>query len=124
MANFLFYLMSVGAILCSLVVVSARNPVVSVLSLLGTFVCLATIYLLAGFLKRLPGRWGNAPHVEDPPLLGRAGGERPQPAAGGQSFGTGEQRPVVEQAVGEEDPGQSDAVDRPTKIRMGEKYLW
>lgn len=49
MANFLFYLMSVGAILCSLVVVSARNPVVSVLSLLGSFVCLAVIYLLAGF---------------------------------------------------------------------------
>ena len=41
--------MSVGAILCSLVVVSARNPVVSVLSLLGSFVCLAVIYLLAGF---------------------------------------------------------------------------
>lgn len=41
--------MSVGAVCGSLVVVSARNPVVSVLSLLGTFVCLATIYLLAGF---------------------------------------------------------------------------
>jgi NADH-quinone oxidoreductase subunit J len=36
-------------VLCSLVVVSARNPVVSVLSLLGSFVCLAVIYLLAGF---------------------------------------------------------------------------
>ena len=41
--------MSAGAIACSLVVISARNPVVSVLSLLGSFVCLATIYLLAGF---------------------------------------------------------------------------
>ena len=29
--------------------VSAKNPIVSVLSLLATFFCLATIYLLAGF---------------------------------------------------------------------------
>ena len=49
MANLLFYLMAVGAVVSSLVVVSARNPVVSVLSLLCSFVCLATIYLLAGF---------------------------------------------------------------------------
>jgi NADH-quinone oxidoreductase subunit J len=41
--------MSLGAVLGSLGVVSAKNPVVSVLSLLGTFFCLATIYLLAGF---------------------------------------------------------------------------
>ena len=41
--------MSVGAVGCSLLVISARNPVVSVLALLGSFVCLATIYLLAGF---------------------------------------------------------------------------
>ncbi len=49
MANFLFYLMGLGAIVGSLAVVSAKNPIVSVLSLLGTFFCLATIYLLAGF---------------------------------------------------------------------------
>ncbi|MCB9913748.1 MAG: NADH-quinone oxidoreductase subunit J [Planctomycetes bacterium] len=49
MANLLFYLVSLGAVVGALGVVAARNPVVSVLSLLGTFFCLATIYLLAGF---------------------------------------------------------------------------
>lgn len=49
MANLLFYVMGLGAIFGSLVVVSAKNPITSVLSLLGTFFCLATIYLLAGF---------------------------------------------------------------------------
>ena len=49
MANLLFYLVSLGAVVGSLGVVSAKNPVVSVLSLLGTFFCLATVYLLAGY---------------------------------------------------------------------------
>jgi len=48
-ANLLFYLVSLGAVVGSLGVVSAKNPIASVLSLLGTFFCLATIYLLAGF---------------------------------------------------------------------------
>ena len=41
--------MGLGVILGSLVVVCAKNSITSVLSLLGTFFCLATIYLLAGF---------------------------------------------------------------------------
>ena len=49
MANSLFYLMSLGAVVGSLGVVTSKNPIASVLSLLGTFFCLATIYLLAGF---------------------------------------------------------------------------
>ena len=49
MANLLFYLMALGAILGSLGVITGRNPIASVLSLLVTFFCLATIYLLAGF---------------------------------------------------------------------------
>lgn len=49
MANLLFYLVSLGAVVGSFGVVSAKNPIASVLSLLGTFFCLATIYLLAGF---------------------------------------------------------------------------
>jgi len=48
-ANFLFYLVSLGAVVGSFGVVSAKNPIASVLSLLGTFFCLATIYLLAGY---------------------------------------------------------------------------
>jgi NADH-quinone oxidoreductase subunit J len=48
-ANFLFYLMGAGAIAASVGVVSAKNPVMSVLSLLGSFFCLAVIYLLAGY---------------------------------------------------------------------------
>ena len=41
--------MALGAVIGSLGVVSAKNPIASVLSLLGTFFCLATIYLLSGF---------------------------------------------------------------------------
>jgi NADH-quinone oxidoreductase subunit J len=48
-ANFLFYLMALGAVLGSLGVITGKNPIASVLSLLVTFFCLATIYLLAGF---------------------------------------------------------------------------
>ena len=49
MENFLFYLMAAGALAGALGVVLARNPVASVLALLGSFFSLATIYLLAGF---------------------------------------------------------------------------
>ena len=49
MANALFYLMAFGVITLSLGVILSKNPVKAVLSLLGTFFCLATIYLLAGF---------------------------------------------------------------------------
>jgi NADH-quinone oxidoreductase subunit J len=48
-ANLLFYLVSLGAVVGSFGVVSSKNPIASVLSLLVTFFCLATIYLLAGF---------------------------------------------------------------------------
>ncbi len=41
--------MGLGAVLASIGVVAAKNPVMSVLSLLGSFFCLAVIYLLAGF---------------------------------------------------------------------------
>ena len=41
--------MALGAIVGSVAVVTAKNPITSVLSLLGSFFCLATIYLLAGF---------------------------------------------------------------------------
>jgi NADH-quinone oxidoreductase subunit J len=47
--NALFYLMAAGALGGALGVVLARNPIASVLALLGSFFCLATIYLLAGF---------------------------------------------------------------------------
>ena len=49
MANFLFYLMGAGAVAAAIGVVSAKNPIMSVLSLLGSFFCLAVIYLLAGY---------------------------------------------------------------------------
>ncbi len=49
MANALFYLMAFGVITLSLGVILSKNPVKAVLSLLGSFFCLATIYLLAGF---------------------------------------------------------------------------
>ena len=49
MANLLFYLMGAGAVATAFGVVGARNPIMSVLSLLGSFFCLAVIYLLAGF---------------------------------------------------------------------------
>lgn len=41
--------MGLGAVIGALLVVTSKNPITSVLSLLGTFFCLATIYLLAGF---------------------------------------------------------------------------
>jgi NADH-quinone oxidoreductase subunit J len=47
--NFLFYLMALCTLAGALGVVLARNPVASVLALLGSFFSLATIYLLAGF---------------------------------------------------------------------------
>ena len=49
MAEILFYLLSAGAVGFGLGVVTARMPLFSVLSLLGSFFCLAGIYLLAGF---------------------------------------------------------------------------
>ncbi len=49
MANALFYLTAFGVIALSLGVILSKNPVMGVLSLLGSFFCLATIYLLAGF---------------------------------------------------------------------------
>ena len=49
MAETLFYLLALGAVGFGIGVVSARMPLFSVLSLLGTFFCLAGIYLLAGF---------------------------------------------------------------------------
>lgn len=49
MANSLFYLMAAGAVASAVGVVAAKNPVMSVLSLLASFFCLAVIYLLAGF---------------------------------------------------------------------------
>ena len=49
MANALFYLMAVAAVAAALGVVLAKNPIQCVLSLLASFFCLATIYLLSGF---------------------------------------------------------------------------
>ncbi len=49
MANYLFYLMAALAVVSALGVVVARNPIMSILSLLAGFFALATIYLLAGF---------------------------------------------------------------------------
>jgi NADH-quinone oxidoreductase subunit J len=48
-ANALFYLMALIAVAAALGVVLAKNPMQCVLSLLGSFFCLAVIYLLAGF---------------------------------------------------------------------------
>jgi len=48
-AEALFYVLAALAILSAVGVVRARMPLFSVLSLLGTFFCLAAIYLLAGF---------------------------------------------------------------------------
>jgi NADH-quinone oxidoreductase subunit J len=48
-ADLLFYVLALGAIACSALVVCARMPMHSVLALLGSFFCLAGIYLLAGF---------------------------------------------------------------------------
>ncbi|HED66776.1 MAG TPA: NADH-quinone oxidoreductase subunit J [Planctomycetes bacterium] len=49
MAELLFYLLSLGAIGFGIGVIRTHMPLYSVLSLLGTFFCLAGIYLLAGF---------------------------------------------------------------------------
>jgi NADH-quinone oxidoreductase subunit J len=48
-ASLLFYALSAIAVLCALGVVISRNPMQSVLNLLGSFVALAAIYLLSGF---------------------------------------------------------------------------
>jgi NADH-quinone oxidoreductase subunit J len=48
-ANALFYLMALLAVAGALGVVLAKNPMQCILSLLGSFFCLAVIYLLAGF---------------------------------------------------------------------------
>ena len=49
MADALFYVMAVAAVLAALGVVLAKNPMQCVLALLATFFALAVIYLLAGF---------------------------------------------------------------------------
>ncbi len=49
MAEILFYLLAALALAFAAGVVTAKMPLYSVLSLLGVFVCLAGIYLLAGF---------------------------------------------------------------------------
>ena len=49
MAEFLFYALSIAAVLFGIGVISAKQPLMSVLSLLGSFVCLGVIYLLAQF---------------------------------------------------------------------------
>ena len=49
MAEVLFYVLAAGALAFGVGVIAARMPLFSVLSLLGTFFCLAGIYLLAGF---------------------------------------------------------------------------
>jgi len=48
-AETLFYVLSAGTIGFGVGVVTARMPLFSVLSLLGAFLCLSGIYLLAGF---------------------------------------------------------------------------
>jgi NADH-quinone oxidoreductase subunit J len=48
-ADFLFYFLSAAAVLAGLGVILSRRPVVNVLSLLAAFMCMAVIYLLAGF---------------------------------------------------------------------------
>ncbi|MCK6447346.1 MAG: NADH-quinone oxidoreductase subunit J [Planctomycetes bacterium] len=49
MAEILFYVLSALALLTGFGVVLAKSPMMSILSLLGSFFCLAVIYLLAGF---------------------------------------------------------------------------
>ena len=49
MAETLFYVLGTLSVLFAVGVVRARMPLFSVLNLLGTFFCLAAIYLLAGF---------------------------------------------------------------------------
>jgi NADH-quinone oxidoreductase subunit J len=48
-ANLIFYVMAVLAVVAALGVVVARNPMMSVLSLLASFFALAAIYLVSGF---------------------------------------------------------------------------
>ncbi|MFT4538812.1 MAG: NADH-quinone oxidoreductase subunit J [Planctomycetota bacterium] len=49
MVEALFYLMAAGAVLAGVGVLIARSPVMSVMSLLGSFACISVIYLLCGF---------------------------------------------------------------------------
>ncbi len=49
MAEVFFYALSAFALLFALGVILAKSPMMSVLSLLGTFFCLSVVYLLAGF---------------------------------------------------------------------------
>ena len=49
MEELLFYVLAAGAVAAAVGVVACRNPLFSVLSLLGAFFCLSAIYLLAGF---------------------------------------------------------------------------
>jgi NADH-quinone oxidoreductase subunit J len=48
-AETLFYALALATVGFAVGVISARSPMISVLSLLGAFVCLALVYLLAGF---------------------------------------------------------------------------
>lgn len=49
MVGLLFYALAAVSVACALGVVTSRSPMQSVLNLLGSFVCLAVIYLLMGF---------------------------------------------------------------------------
>ena len=49
MAELLFYVLSLACLAGAAGVVLAKSPMISVLSLLASFFCLAVIYLLAGF---------------------------------------------------------------------------
>ena len=49
MAETIFYLLAAGAVAFGVGVIAAKMPLFSVLNLLGTFLCLAGIYLLCGF---------------------------------------------------------------------------
>ena len=49
MAELLFYVLSILCLAGAAGVVLAKSPMVSIISLLGSFFCLAVIYLLAGF---------------------------------------------------------------------------
>ncbi len=49
MEQLVFYSLGLGAVIGALGVVTAKNPILSVLSLLWTFFCLACVYLLIGF---------------------------------------------------------------------------
>ena len=49
MAEALFYILAASTLACGMGVVTARMPLFSVLSLLGSLFCLSAIYLLSGF---------------------------------------------------------------------------